>query len=90
VVHTSSSQVCSRLQALLQTRRVRMPETDQTRALAEELRTYEVHVSDDAKLAAGAFKTGTHDDMATALGLACLFDPTGQEVTYTAAPRAWG
>jgi hypothetical protein len=37
----------------------------------------EVHVSDDAKLAAGAFATGAHDDMATALGLASLFDLTG-------------
>ena len=76
----------SRLQALLQSRRIVMPDTAQTRALADELRVYEVRVSEDAKLTAGAFKTGTHDDMATALGLACLFDPTGQQVRYLANP----
>jgi hypothetical protein len=53
---------------------------------AAELRVYEVRVSEDAKLSAGAFKTGMHDDMATALGLACLFDPSGQQVRYSPAP----
>ena len=52
------------------------------------LRVYEVRVSDEAKLTTGAFKTGTHDDMATALGLSVLFDPTGQRVTYSPAPWA--
>ena len=65
-----------------------MPDTAQTRALAAELRVYEVRVSEDAKLSAGAFKTGTHDDMATALGLACLFDPSGRSVTYSPTPWA--
>jgi len=59
---------------------------DRTRALAEELLTYEVRVSESANLQAGAFKTGTHDDMATALGLACLYDPSGQQVRYFHAP----
>lgn len=78
----------SRLQALLQSRRIQMPDTSQTRALAAELRVYEVRISEDANLSAGAFKTGTHDDMATALGLGCLFDPSGQHVRYSPAPWA--
>ena len=43
-------------------------------------------MSEDAKLSAGAFKTGTHDDMATVLGLTCLFDPSGQQVRYLPNP----
>lgn len=77
----------SRVQALLQTTRLRMPDTDQTRALAEELRTYEIRISEQtANLQAGAFKTGAHDDMATALGLAVLFDPSAWQVSYGPAP----
>jgi len=64
----------SRLQALLSTQRIRLPETDQARALAKELTDYEIRVDDAAHMTTGAFKTGTHDDLATALGLACLQD----------------
>ena len=77
----------SRLQALLQTNRIRMPDNDRTRALAEELKTYEVRITErTANLQAGAFKTGAHDDMATALGLAILFDPSKEQVRYFPAP----
>ncbi len=76
-----------RLRALLQTTRLRMPDNDRTRALAEELRTYEVRVTESANLQAGTFKTGAHDDIATALGLACLFDPSRQQVRYFPAPH---
>lgn len=78
----------SRVQALLQTERVKMPDTPETRALAEELRTFELRVSDEAKLTSGAFKTGAHDDLVIALGLAVLFDPRGANVTYS--DWAWG
>ena len=36
----------SRLQALLQTNRIRMPDNERTRVLSEELRAYEVRVSE--------------------------------------------
>jgi hypothetical protein len=62
----------SRLQALLQTGRIHLPETAEARALASELTTYEIRVSDHASVLAGAFKTGAHDDLVTALGLAVL------------------
>ncbi len=66
----------SRLQALIQGERIRLPETEQAKALAKELTDYEIRVDESAKVTAGAFKTGTHDDLATALGLAVLQDKT--------------
>ena len=66
----------SRLQALIQGERIRLPETEQAQALAKELTDYEIRVDEGAKMTAGAFKTGAHDDMATALGLAVLQDKT--------------
>jgi hypothetical protein len=64
----------SRLQALLQTRRVHLPDSDEARTLAQELRDYEIRVSEDANDKYGAFKVGTHDDLVTALGLAVQTD----------------
>jgi hypothetical protein len=64
----------SRLQALLQTGRLHLPKTAQARALAEELETYEIRISEDANDRYGAFKVGTHDDLVTALGLATQVD----------------
>ena len=60
----------SRLQALLQTVRIHLPQTDEARALARELQDYEIRVDQDANDKYGAFKVGTHDDLVTALGLA--------------------
>ncbi len=65
----------SRLQALLQTQRIKLPETSEARVLAKELQDYEIRVSEDANEKFGAFKVGTHDDLVTALGLAVLDDP---------------
>lgn len=64
----------SRLQALLQTRRIRLPDTPQAQATAEELRDYEIRVDENARESFGAMKTGSHDDLVTALGLAALDD----------------
>jgi len=36
-------------------------------AMSRELETYEIKVSEDANDRYGAFKTGAHDDLATAL-----------------------
>jgi len=60
----------SRLQALLQTGRILLPQTAEARALAKELMDYEIKVDQDANDKYGAFKVGTHDDLVTALGLA--------------------
>jgi hypothetical protein len=64
----------SRLQALLQTGRIHLPETAEARTLAQELRDYEIRVDENANDRYGAFKVGTHDDLVTALGLAVQDD----------------
>ncbi len=64
----------SRLQALLQTDRIKLPRTREAEVLARELADYEIRVSEDANDRYGAFKVGSHDDLVTALGLACLED----------------
>lgn len=60
----------SRLQALLQTGRLHLPQTEEARVLAQELHDYEIRVDENANDRYGAFRVGTHDDLVTALGLA--------------------
>jgi hypothetical protein len=75
----------SRLQALLQERRLSLPPRHpEAQAMARELKDYEIHVSEDAKDTYGAFKVGAHDDLVTALGLAVLEDPgvTGARMRF--------
>ena len=62
----------SRLQVLLQSRRVHLPRTMEARVLAQELLDYEIPVSEQANDTYGAFRVGSHDDQVTALGLAAL------------------
>ena len=65
----------SRLQALLQSRRIVMPKKSlDAQGLATELLDFEIRVGRDAHAEMGAFKTGTHDDLVTALGLSVLGD----------------
>ncbi len=63
----------SRLQALLQTSRLKLPQTTEAEQLARELQNYEIRVDDDANDRYGAFRTGTHDDLVTALGLCVVY-----------------
>lgn len=76
----------SRLQALLQTRRLHLPDTPVARQLAKELQDYEIKIDQNANDTYGAFKVGTHDDLVTALGLtvqgpgAGMVEPLSQEV----------
>jgi len=60
----------SRLQALLQSDRIHLAWTPESEALRKELLDYEIKVDQDANDKYGAFRTGTHDDLVTALGLA--------------------
>jgi hypothetical protein len=78
----------SRLQALLATGRIKLPKSRSARQLARELEDYEIRVDEAARLTAGAFRTGAHDDLVTALGLAVLDDWSGQRVFVGADP--WG
>lgn len=59
----------SKLQALLQTGRLHLPNTAEARVLAQELQDYEIRVDIDANDKYGAFRVGAHDDLVTALGL---------------------
>lgn len=73
----------SRLQSLLQAARVHGPPTKEMAATLDELKVYEIKLTTDGADQYGAFKTGTHDDLATALALACLEDPWSERVTYS-------
>ena len=72
----------SRLQSLLQNRRLHAPETEEVKATMEELRVYQRKISQNGVDTYGA-KTGAHDDLATALGLACLENPFAEQVSYS-------
>ena len=65
----------SRLQTLLQTGRLHLPETAEARVLAEELLEFEIEIDEKADDRYGAFRVGSHDDLATALGLAVQEEP---------------
>lgn len=67
----------SRLQALLQGKRLHLPRTKETAALTQELLDYEIRVDTDANERYGAFRVGSHDDLVTALGLATQLDTEG-------------
>lgn len=73
----------SRLQSLLQGGRVHAPDTPEVMATLEELRVYQIKISDKGTDQYGAFKTGTHDDLATALGLSVLEDPYALQVAHS-------
>ncbi len=60
----------SQLQALLQARRLLLPESPEAEELARDLQEYEIQVAPDANERYGAFSIGPRDDQVTALGLA--------------------
>jgi hypothetical protein len=66
----------SRLTSLLETGRVKLGKTGARQALVEELRDFEFRVSAAGNYQADA-RSGLHDDLITALGLACLTDGGG-------------
>lgn len=74
-VSLGKSCMVSRLQALLGTGRLHLPRTREAGALTDELLNYELRVDQSGHETFGAFKTGTHDDLACALGLATQMDP---------------
>lgn len=72
----------SKLQSLLQGGRVHAPKTKEVLATLEELKVYEIKVSDEGKDTYGG-SIGKHDDLATCLALACLEDPFSEKVSYS-------
>lgn len=72
----------SRLQALFQTGRITLSRQHKLAgAMKDELLNYEIRVNENANEQFGAFRTGTHDDLVTALGLAVVVDPSAYRVT---------
>jgi hypothetical protein len=74
-VRLGKAWLVSRLQALLQSGRLHLPDTREARQLGKELLDYEIRVDQDANDKYGAFKVGSHDDLVTALGLAVQPSP---------------
>lgn len=78
----------SRLQALFQQRLCDLPAGHtEAEAMLRELKDYEIRVDENANDKYGAFKVGTHDDLVTALGLACIEDPAKYRID--SAPSLW-
>ena len=71
----SKAYLTTRLQALLETGRLRVAAGTDAEALLEELRTFEVRRSEAGRFLSGAFRSGAHDDLAIAVGLAIVADP---------------
>jgi len=72
LVKLPKAYLVSRLQVMLSCGRIHLPKTAEALALQEELINYTIKVNENANFEFGAFKVGTHDDLVTALGLACL------------------
>lgn len=66
----------ARLQLLLQTQRLHLPENSEARILAKDLLDYQIEIDPNANERYGAFKVGAQDDLVTALGLAVQVDPS--------------
>lgn len=68
VVHIGKSWMVSRLQVLLQAKRLRLPMGGETELLIKELQDYEVSISQSGHASFNA-RSGAHDDLVIALGL---------------------
>lgn len=69
----------SRLQALLQTRRLELADSETTRTLTRELLDYNMRIGQDGHNEMGAMRVGSHDDIVTALALAVLEEEGGED-----------
>ena len=74
-VRPGKAYLVSRLQALLQSGRLHLPNTAEAEALGRKLLDYEIRVDEQANDRYGTFRVGSHDDLVTALGLATQVDP---------------
>jgi len=70
----------SRLQVLLQSERIHLPQTPEAGAMVDELLNYQIRIDEAAQATFGAFRVGSHDDLATALGLAVWEEPARVEI----------
>jgi hypothetical protein len=72
----SSPPLLPPLHVLLEQDRLDLPRGDpELDLMIEELKSYEIRIDTDANEKYGAFAVVSHDDMVTALGLACVEEP---------------
>lgn len=82
-INIGKSWLVGRLQVLLQSGRIHLPDTAESDALVKELMSFEIRVNDNANMKSGAFRTGTHDDLVTALALSVGADTPPSTFTVT-------
>lgn len=80
VVTVGKAWMVSRMQVLLQSGRLHLPRTVEAGILAKELMDYRIDVSDRGHASFNA-KSGAHDDLVIALGLACGIERTSGRAT---------
>lgn len=66
------AQLIANLQFLFGYKRIHLTPGRDSEELVKELMNFDLKVTDAQNIQYGAFKVGTHDDLVTALGLACL------------------
>jgi hypothetical protein len=81
-LYLAKALLVSRLKVLLSTERVHLPNTPEAAALTSELLNFEIRVDEAAQATFGAFRVGSHDDLATALGLACWNEPITGKIFF--------
>jgi hypothetical protein len=79
-VRVGKQYLASRLATLIEQKLIVLPESEEARALMEELKNFQQKVSDAGRFGAEA-RTG-HDDLVIALGLAVLFEPRLGKVRF--------
>jgi hypothetical protein len=78
----------SNMQRLFQQDLVHIPRSSpEVEQMVTELKQYEIRLNDNGTDIYGVFGNKTHDDLATALGLACLEDPAASRIE--AGPIIW-
>jgi hypothetical protein len=77
VIRLGKGWLVCKLQMLLQSHQLHLPRSVDAETLAQELMDYEVEVQPDANDRYGAFRVGSHDELATALGLTIQQPPLG-------------
>ncbi|MDH7596870.1 MAG: hypothetical protein QHG98_03880 [Methanothrix sp.] len=74
-LRVGKSYFVSRLQVLSEGKRIHLPQSSEALQLSQEMLDFDIDVDESSgKATYGAIRPGTHDDMVTALGLACLLD----------------
>lgn len=91
-VSMAKSYLVSRLQVLLQSGQLHLPDTEEARTLARELQDYRITVSDAGHASFNA-RSGQHDDLVISLGLSAGYEvarPTGMPVLSTRSRNVYG